>query len=88
MVCMCFFASIGTWLFGETRDDFSAFNVTMRTLFEMLFGEFPDGWGDAGIQLTLFTVFPDRSCEIPPKHGKLGKLGKFPIKWENLGNSA
>ena len=45
-VLMLCFAGIGQWRFGNTREDFGDFETALRTEFQMLFGEFPEGWGD------------------------------------------
>ena len=45
MLMLCF-AGIGQWRFGNTREDFGDYETALRTEFQMLFGEFPEGWGD------------------------------------------
>jgi hypothetical protein len=52
---MCFFGGIGTWLFGEYRQDFATFSVSMQTLFAMMFGSFIPGWTQSTITM-VYTV--------------------------------
>jgi len=53
---MCFFASIGVWLFGEERDEFANFETAMQTLFEMMImNELPVNWGSS-TNLVLYSV--------------------------------
>jgi hypothetical protein len=54
---MGFFAGIGNWRFGDSRQDFSSFSRAMATEFMMMFGEFPDGWDsrwDLQVFITLY----------------------------------
>jgi len=52
MLC---FAGIGTWRFGSTYDAYSDFETTLQTQFELLFGEFQDGWTDSR-EMAAFNV--------------------------------
>jgi hypothetical protein len=54
---MCFFGGIGTWLFGEFRQDFASFSASMQTLFAMMFGSFIPGWTQSSITI-VYTVRP------------------------------
>ena len=43
MLC---FAMIGTWRFGSEYDIYGSFETSLQTEFELLFGEFQEGWTD------------------------------------------
>lgn len=49
------FAGIATWRFGSEIAAFGTFSLTMQTQFEMLFGEFPDGWNES-TDLMVYTI--------------------------------
>ena len=56
---------VGTWRFGNTREDFGDFETSLRTEFEMLFGGFPEGWGDdPALQRELQVVDGDASSIV------------------------
>jgi len=56
VMLMGVFAGIATWRFGSEREDFSDFERSMQTQFEMTFGEFPDDWSSTR-DLQVYTVF-------------------------------
>jgi len=56
LLLMGVFAGIATWRFGSEREDFSDFERSMQTQFEMTFGEFPDGWMQNS-DMQVYTVF-------------------------------
>ena len=58
MLMLCF-AGIGTWRFGSFMEEFSSFERSLQTQFQMLFGEFPYDWhNNAHLprELQAFTV--------------------------------
>ena len=54
-VLMLCFAGIGTWRFGSEYEQYADFETTLQTEFELLFGEFQEGWTDSR-EMALFTV--------------------------------